>query len=52
MKKTLSINKALAKLSPREFEKWMKKYHPNFSDKWEGYYKGIGGKIPKQKAKA
>ena len=48
----LSLNKNLAKLTPTAFEKYMKKQHPVFAGEWKSYYKGVGGKIPKQKAKA
>ena len=37
------INKNLAKLSPKEFEKWYKSR--NFEGDWEVEYKKIGGKL-------
>lgn len=45
--KTLSLNKSLAKLTPTQFEKYMKSKHKAFAGDWKKYYKDIGGKIPK-----
>lgn len=47
---TLSINPALGKLNAKEFEAWIKKYHPESAENWETLYAEIGGKLPDKKA--
>lgn len=42
----VSINPALRKLSPKEFKKWFADNVPEPPEKWELYYKEIGGKLP------